>query len=86
MRLMLTLTPIVCVCAALVVSEILTTYLDLRKPGLAENEDIANVIQEVSSSKQRPSSPTPQKSTGIVHLDDLLIQACFIFRQKQLLW
>ena len=31
-RLMLTLTPVVCVCGGIVVSDVLTTYLDAKRP------------------------------------------------------
>src|SRR5579862_5977913 len=38
-RLMLTLTPVVCVCGAIVVSDVLNTYLDLRSPSPKPAED-----------------------------------------------
>ena len=35
-RLMLTLTPVVCVCGGIVVSDVLSTYLDARSPTVVE--------------------------------------------------
>ena len=64
-RLMLTLTPVVCVCGAIVVSEILSTYLDLRVPSWTKGEDPNVVVNEVMSSRQRRSTNTPQETTGI---------------------
>ena len=64
-RLMLTLTPVVCVCGAIVVSEILTTYLDLRIPSWTKGEDPSVVVGETMTSRQRRSSNTPQETTGI---------------------
>lgn len=64
-RLMLTLTPVVCVCGGIVVSEILTTYLDLRTPSWTKGEDPSTVVNEVmSSSRKRQPSNTPQETTG----------------------
>ena len=56
-RLMLTLTPVVCVCGGIVVSEILTTYLDLKKPV----EDPIKAVGDVTSSRQRQKSTRPEE-------------------------
>ena len=65
MRLMLTLTPVVCVCGGVVVSEILTTYLDLRTPSWTKGEDPSTVVNEVMTSpRKRQTSNTPQETTG----------------------
>ena len=64
-RLMLTLTPVVCVCGAIVVSDILTTYLDLRIPSWTRGEDPDVVVNEVMSSRHRRSTNTPQETIGI---------------------
>jgi len=60
---MLTLTPVVCVCGGILVSEILSTYLDLKKPVPSIAGDTAKVASEISS-KQRKSSPAPQETSG----------------------
>lgn len=57
---MLTLTPVVCVCGGIVVSEILTTYLDLKTPVLAGGEDPSKVVGDVTSSRQRKKA-TPRE-------------------------
>jgi len=69
---MLTLTPVVCVCGAIVVSDILTTYLDLRIPSWTRGEDPDVVVNEVMSSRQRRSTNTPQETTGITLLFHIL--------------
>jgi hypothetical protein len=63
-RLMLTLTPVVCVCGAIVVSDILTTYLDLRKPSWTKGEDPKTVVNEVMSSSKTRRPSTTQDTTG----------------------
>ena len=63
-RLMLTLTPVVCVCGGIVVSEILTTYLDLKRPVLVGGEEPAIATGHVTSSRQRTKSNTPTESVG----------------------
>jgi dolichyl-diphosphooligosaccharide---protein glycosyltransferase len=62
-RLMLTLTPVVCVCAGIVISELLETYLDMRKPNWAGGEDIPTVVNETMSSSNKRSKPI--QTTGI---------------------
>jgi hypothetical protein len=52
---MLTLTPVVCVCGGIVVSEILTTYLDLKRPVWMGGEE---PVPETNS-KQRHKSTVP---------------------------
>jgi dolichyl-diphosphooligosaccharide---protein glycosyltransferase len=77
------LTPIVCVCAGIVVSDILTTYLDLRRPGSAEDEDITSMVEDISSSKQRRSSPTTtQNPTGIAYLKGFTYSGVFHLSSK----
>ena len=71
-RLMLTLTPVVCVCGGIVVSEILTTYLDLKRPVWAGGEDPIKVIGDVTSSRQRKKSTSPEdepepEPIGLLH-------------------
>lgn len=66
-RLMLTLTPVVCVCGGIVVSEVLTIYLDSRKPVWLGGEDSSNNKSEVSSKqKEKSNIPTEQPTTGII--------------------
>ena len=64
MRLMLTLTPVVCVCGGIVVSEILSTYLDLRRPKAEDQEE------PTRPKKGNTSTHTPEttKKIGIFHL------------------
>jgi hypothetical protein len=59
-RLMLTLTPVVCVCGGMVVSEILTTYLDLRRPTWAGGEDSTADV-----SKRQKSQPVETNGTSL---------------------
>jgi hypothetical protein len=54
---MLTLTPVVCVCGGIVVSEILAIYLDLKRPVLAGGEDPLKAGDVTSSRKRRKSTP-----------------------------
>jgi dolichyl-diphosphooligosaccharide---protein glycosyltransferase len=58
-RLMLTLTPVVCVCGGIVVSEILTTYLELSKSANTDS------TADGTSSRQGRSSES-QEPTGII--------------------
>ena len=59
---MLTLTPVVCVCGGIVVSEILTIYLDLKTPvSVAGGEDHIKVVGDVTSSRQRQKSTRPEE-------------------------
>lgn len=62
-RLMLTLTPIVCVCGGILVSEILSTYLNLRGPVPSTTEDLAKITTVANSSKKGKSS-APQGTFG----------------------
>ena len=62
-RLMLTLTPIVCVCGGILVSQILSTYLDLQGPVPSTTEDLAKSATEANSSKKGKSS-APQGIFG----------------------
>lgn len=57
---MLTLTPVVCVCGGIVVSDILTTYLDLKTPVGAGGDDPIKVVGDVTSSRKRRKSTTPE--------------------------
>ena len=59
---MLTLTPIVCVCGGIVVSDILSTYLDLKNP-FAMKESIA-----ASAKKQKLSGSKEKEPIGTVHI------------------
>lgn len=64
---MLTLTPVVCVCGGIVVSELLNTYLDMRRPVWLGGEDTA---KPGTSSKQKGKNGTEAESdgpTGITH-------------------
>jgi dolichyl-diphosphooligosaccharide---protein glycosyltransferase len=60
-RLMLTLTPVVCVCGGIVVSEVLNTYLDMRRPVWLGGEDTA---KPETSSKQQGKNGTEDESDG----------------------
>ena len=53
---MLTLTPIVCVCGGIVVSEVLTTYLDIRTPG-QKTLDTTNPATDASKGKKVSDAP-----------------------------
>ncbi|CAO1625208.1 unnamed protein product [Jaminaea pallidilutea] len=58
-RLMLTLTPIVCVSAAVAISTLLDTYLDPKEPDRAPQ-----TAEEIESSSNNAGSSTPKKSGG----------------------
>lgn len=64
-RLMLTLTPIVCVCGGIVVSEVLTTYLDIRTPG-PKTLDTTNSGTDASKGKKVSDAPE-QRGTASPH-------------------
>jgi dolichyl-diphosphooligosaccharide---protein glycosyltransferase len=57
-RLMLTLTPIVCVCGGIVVSDILNIYLNLKRPVAATDPT------DASSKKQKSSSSKDKEPIG----------------------
>lgn len=58
---MLTLTPVVCVCGGIVVSEVLNTYLDIRRPGWLGGEDAA---KPETSSKRKEKNNSDAESDG----------------------
>jgi dolichyl-diphosphooligosaccharide--protein glycosyltransferase len=60
-RLMLTLTPIVCVSAAVALSSVLDTYIDPMEPDLSEGE-------KVDSTKKDKSTITPASSASVAEL------------------
>lgn len=68
-RLMLTLTPIVCVCGGIVVSDILSTYLDLKTP-VAPTESAT-----ASPKKQKLSASKAKEPIGTIriYISDLTI-------------
>jgi dolichyl-diphosphooligosaccharide---protein glycosyltransferase len=60
-RLMLTLTPIVCVSAAVALSSVLDTYIDPMQPDLLEDE-------KVDGTKKDKSTTTPTSTTSVAEL------------------
>jgi dolichyl-diphosphooligosaccharide--protein glycosyltransferase len=60
-RLMLTLTPIVCVSAAVALSSVLDTYIDPMEPDLSEGD-------KVDAAKKDKSATTPTSSASVAEL------------------
>jgi len=63
-RLMLTLTPVVCVCGGIVVSEILSTYLNLAHP----NPPDPNESRQRKKSSSEKEIPVTSETYGIFHV------------------
>jgi dolichyl-diphosphooligosaccharide---protein glycosyltransferase len=61
-RLMLTLTPVVCVCGGIVVSEILSTYLNLGRPNPPDPNE-SRQRKKSASEKEIPSTPETYGTT-----------------------
>ena len=57
-RLMLTLTPVVCVSSAVAVSALLDTYLDAKHPGAAD-ESMSDAAKHVAAVAKTPATPQP---------------------------
>jgi dolichyl-diphosphooligosaccharide---protein glycosyltransferase len=78
-RLMLTLTPVVCVCGGIVVSDLLSTYLDLKTP-TAPSEPV-----DASPKKQKvPTSSKDKEPVGRSQLDSHLIVGIYHLASKAL--
>jgi len=60
---MLTLTPVVCVCGGIVVSEVLNTYLDMRRPVWLGGEDTAKP-ETSSKQKEKEKKDSEAESDG----------------------
>jgi hypothetical protein len=61
---MLTLTPVVCVCGAIVVSDVLNTYLDLRSPSLKPAEDSPAVEKTKKTTEPEYRGMHPQANVN----------------------
>jgi dolichyl-diphosphooligosaccharide--protein glycosyltransferase len=62
-RLMLTLTPIVCVSAAVALSSVLDTYIDPTQPDLSLSKD-----EKVDGTKKDKSTTNPTSSSSVAGL------------------
>ncbi|RPB15882.1 STT3 subunit of Oligosaccharyl transferase [Morchella conica CCBAS932] len=60
-RLMLTLTPVVCVSAAIALSNILDSYLTVRSPEIPEALETASVVDDAADSASTTAVPKAQK-------------------------
>ena len=60
---MLTLTPVVCVCGGIVVSEILTTYLDMKTPVWMGGEE--PVPDTTSKQRRKLTVPVDQSTQSV---------------------
>ncbi|KAI3331902.1 glycosyltransferase family 66 protein [Xylariaceae sp. AK1471] len=67
-RLMLTLTPVVCVAAAIAASQLLDTYLQYKSPEVVDNEEESSDSTAKKSAKQSSLRSTSQPVVGIYNL------------------
>lgn len=63
-RLMLTLTPVVCVAAAVALSSLLDTYIDPQMPDVAGNEQAVKPAKSASDAHPPPSSKKVKKAAA----------------------
>jgi dolichyl-diphosphooligosaccharide--protein glycosyltransferase len=79
-RLMLTLTPVVCVCGGIVVSDLLSTYLDLKIPtAINDPVDASPKKQKISTSKEKDKEPI-----GSLHVNSHLTLGIYHLASKTL--
>ncbi|KAG1823127.1 glycosyltransferase family 66 protein [Suillus variegatus] len=62
-RLMLTLTPVVCVSAAVALSTLMDTYLDPAEPSLEDDKSESSNTPSTGTSASRPATPATSKKT-----------------------
>jgi dolichyl-diphosphooligosaccharide---protein glycosyltransferase len=65
-RLMLTLTPIVCVSAAVALSSVLDTYIDPMQPDLSESDKVDGTKKDKSTATLAPSTSVAELLTDMV--------------------